>query len=195
MDNVELRDAIALAISKGMAEAFYATPAQGREFDPDSWTAVGGTLDLSALVDKWVMPVLRAQPEAKDAWRLDMDNAPRDGTVINAVARYPEATAGFPTYISWDGNKWTENGFGYVKEMIPWAWRERDNWPMETAPATDREGGEAELYAEYIRQASDLIEDMKRRLRPNELPESKLGAWETSYHRFCQRQQKERQEK
>ena len=70
-------------------------------------------------------------------WRT-MDSAPRDGSVINVVARYPDATAGFPQYAQWrsdmGGGWYSPTILGAIK-VIPWAWRPRDPW-IASASAT-----------------------------------------------------------
>ena len=40
---------VARALSANIKKQWVGTPAPGREFDPESWTATGGTLDLSEL--------------------------------------------------------------------------------------------------------------------------------------------------
>lgn len=108
------------------------------------WT-IGFNGDEGEMLER-VTPILagyaaavRAQAlqEATEVWQ-PIDTAPKDGTVINAVARYPDATAGFPTYISFMGGKWVANSRAPLHEVIPWAWRPRDGWPSE--PPT--QGGE-----------------------------------------------------
>jgi hypothetical protein len=65
-------------------------------------------------------------------WR-SMQDAPKDGTIINAIARYPNATAGFPRYIGWchDLNNWVEYSRTEPAIVVPWAWRSRGDWPRE----------------------------------------------------------------
>lgn len=73
-----------------------------------------------------------ADLQDKLRWR-SMNDAPKDGTIINAIARYPNATAGFPRYIGWreDLNNWVEYSRTEPVAVIPWAWRPRDCWPRE----------------------------------------------------------------
>jgi len=66
-----------------------------------------------------------------------MDTAPKDGTVIEAVARLPEATAGFPQYIQFVYDDWKTCSYIKPQRVIPWAWRPRTDWPREP-----REGGQ-----------------------------------------------------
>ncbi|TIV83812.1 MAG: hypothetical protein E5V64_06510 [Mesorhizobium sp.] len=69
-------------------------------------------------------------------WNMNMDEAPRDGTIIEAVARYPNATAGFPRYIGWiDGTGWCEFSRYAPETVVPWAWRPRTGWPQEPRPS------------------------------------------------------------
>jgi hypothetical protein len=73
--------------------------------------------------------------KAANSWRTDMENAPKDGTVVNVVGRYPDATAGFPRYAAFleeDGD-WFELSRNKPERVIPWAWRPRDDWPQEAA--------------------------------------------------------------
>lgn len=86
-----------------------------------------------------ILPILTRYAAAVRAqnWQT-MDTAPKDGTVINAVARYPDATSGFPTYISFMDGKWVASSRTPLHKVIPWAWRPRDEWPVE--PPT--QGGE-----------------------------------------------------
>ncbi|MCO5159601.1 MAG: hypothetical protein M9939_00575 [Mesorhizobium sp.] len=60
-----------------------------------------------------------------------MDTAPRDGTVVNVVARYPHAIAGFPQYAAYrpDLGYWVAYSLNAPQRVIPWAWRPRDDWP------------------------------------------------------------------
>jgi len=64
-------------------------------------------------------------------WNMDMSTAPTDGTIIEAVARYPEATAGFPRYIGMHDGRWCEFSRRPPEPVIPWAWRPRTDWPRE----------------------------------------------------------------
>lgn len=42
-------ESVAMAINHELAKQWDAKPAPGREFDPESWTATGGVIDLSAV--------------------------------------------------------------------------------------------------------------------------------------------------
>lgn len=66
----------------------------------------------------------------RDEWRT-MDSAPTDGTVIEACARVPHATAGFPQYISFIDGNWHTASYHRSDIVIPWAWRPRTEWPQE----------------------------------------------------------------
>ncbi|WP_425107206.1 hypothetical protein [Ancylobacter sp.] len=71
-------------------------------------------------------------------WNTDMSAAPKDGTIINVVARYPMATAGSPTYSGYYEGRWYEYSKNPPAVVIPWAWRPRDEWPQEpAAPAAE----------------------------------------------------------
>ncbi len=61
-------------------------------------------------------------------WRA-MDSAPLDGEVVNVVARYPDATAGFPNYAAYHEGKWVVFSKNAPQEVIPWTWRPRGGWP------------------------------------------------------------------
>ncbi|TIN83063.1 hypothetical protein [Mesorhizobium sp.] len=94
----------------------------------------------------------RKLEEARKAleWHT-MDSAPRDGTVINVIGRYPDAAAGFPRYAAlldqFDGTgDWFELSRNKPERIIPWAWRHRDEWPQEPAalaasPSAQTDGG------------------------------------------------------
>ena len=72
-------------------------------------------------------------------WNLDMDAAPRDRMII-AMARYPSATAGSPTFVAWSEGEWWEYSRHAPECMVCWAWMDRDvlpDWPAEPA----RQGG------------------------------------------------------
>lgn len=76
------------------------------------------------------------------SWNTDMDAAPRDRMII-AMARYPHATAGSPTFVGWGGAKgWLQFSRNAPEPMVCWAWIDRDvfpSWPAE--PVQAREGG------------------------------------------------------
>jgi len=93
--------------------------------------------DVSTLADPAVRAYLKALPVERPfaAWR-PMETAPRDGTVINVVARYLEAAAGFPQYACWRddlGGGWYVLSWYPPIRVIPWAWRPRDDWPQRGA--------------------------------------------------------------
>lgn len=93
---------------------------------------------LQAWQNKWAqtdMLRLKAVEQAESAeapWR-DMSSAPTDGTIINVLARYPEATAGYPRYAGFNADRgvWLEYSRYEPAVIIPWAWRPRLNWPCE----------------------------------------------------------------
>ena len=63
-----------------------------------------------------------------------MSSAPKDGTVIDAVGRNADATAGFPRYVYWVGNGWFEpskRADWTATPLVCWAWRPRTSWPDE----------------------------------------------------------------
>jgi hypothetical protein len=62
---------------------------------------------------------------------LGMETAPRDGTVIEAVARLQTATAGFPQYIQFRDGHWLTTSYDTPRIVVPWAWRQRSDWPQE----------------------------------------------------------------
>lgn len=98
--------------------------------------------DVSTLADPAVRAYLAAaQPAASGAWQ-PMDSAPRDGTVVNVVARYPHAAAGFPQYACWRedlGGGWFVLSRNPPERVIPWAWRPRDAWPRAGAAGFDED--------------------------------------------------------
>lgn len=83
-------------------------------------------------LDQMISRTVAIEAEDPHRWR-SMDDAPRDGTIINAVARYPNATAGYPRYIGWrdDLKNWIEHSKNEPEIVIPWAWRPRGEWPQE----------------------------------------------------------------
>ena len=48
-DTPEMVERVALAINQEVKRQWNAAPAPGREFDPESWTATGGVIDLTAI--------------------------------------------------------------------------------------------------------------------------------------------------
>lgn len=68
-----------------------------------------------------------AYPDMSREWR-SMGSAPTDGTIVNVVGRYLDATAGFPMYAAFhNGDWWTCARNSDL--IIVWAWRPRDEWP------------------------------------------------------------------
>ena len=68
-------------------------------------------------------------------WR-PMDSAPTDGTIVNVMGRYKDATAGFPRYAGFYQGEWHEFTRNPPEPLICWAWRPRDpftSWPQEVA--------------------------------------------------------------
>lgn len=90
-------------------------------------------------IDNAVSEIDRALQDERDGGWQDMSCAPRDGTIINAVGRYPEATAGFPRYVGYRDGKWVEFSRFEPQEIICWAWRPRGSWPSE--PHTSKDSG------------------------------------------------------
>ena len=71
-----------------------------------------------------------SSPNGADrSWR-DMADAPTDGTIIEVVGRYPEATAGFPRYVGFRGGKWLEYSRHEPAQIIPLVWRPRAAFPQ-----------------------------------------------------------------
>lgn len=62
-------------------------------------------------------------------WR-DMSSAPQDGSIIEVVGRYPEATAGFPRYVGYQNGRWVEHSRFEPQEIIPLVWRPRTEFPQ-----------------------------------------------------------------
>lgn len=106
-----------------------------------------GTFETKWPVDiaQWFAAAMNAQAQAalaadsaQSQWNTDMSAAPKDGTIINVVARYPMATAGSPTYAGYYEGRWYEYSKNPPEVVIPWAWRPRDKWPQEpAAPAAE----------------------------------------------------------
>lgn len=105
--------------------------------------------DHSALIERLEGDVtnwLTADRQRKEAaaalrdlteWR-DIATAPKDGTVIIAMGRYVEATAGFPTMVHFMAGSWRQIGQGVMPSMVCWAWKPRDvvgAWPSEPLPS------------------------------------------------------------
>lgn len=67
------------------------------------------------------------------AWK-PMDSAPIDGTIVNVMGRYKDATAGFPRYAGFYQGEWHEFSRHLPEPLVCWAWRPRDSyesWPSE----------------------------------------------------------------
>lgn len=78
-------------------------------------------------------------------WR-DIEAAPKDGTVVIAMGRYVEATAGFPTMVHFTAGSWRQIGKGVMPSMVCWAWKPRDvlgAWPSEPLPSAPNQAKEA----------------------------------------------------
>ncbi|RWN33450.1 hypothetical protein [Mesorhizobium sp.] len=63
----------------------------------------------------------------REEWHTE-ESAPRDGTVIEAVGGYLDATAGFPRYVMFRDGAWFDCS-RHNDEVIIWAWRPRTDWP------------------------------------------------------------------
>lgn len=66
-------------------------------------------------------------------WR-DIETAPRDGTVVIAMGRFPDATAGFPMFVHWHDGCWWVVSRNLTQPVVCWAWKPRDvlgDWPSE----------------------------------------------------------------
>lgn len=101
--------------------------------------------DLSDPFDAHLDAVVNAAEAAltSPAWSFDMDAAPHDGHVIEAVGRHPNATAGFPMYVDWMDGAWHMIDFGPRQKVVCWAWRERcAGWPAEPPPPSPTPDGE-----------------------------------------------------
>lgn len=60
-----------------------------------------------------------------------IDTAPTDGTIVNVVGRYADATAGFPRYAGYRDGQWFQYSRFEPQVLVCWAWRPRDEWPRE----------------------------------------------------------------
>lgn len=74
---------------------------------------------------------LAALDAETEGWRT-MDIAPKDGTIVNVVARYPDATAGFPRYAGFNEEMgcWVEYSRHLPEPVVPLVWRPRGEWPQ-----------------------------------------------------------------
>lgn len=84
-----------------------------------------GLLDL--------MPEVLAALSCAPRWR-PMQDAPTDGTVIIAMCRYTDASAGFPDFVQFNRGHWRKVGKGNNPPMVCWAWMSRrvlGAWPAE----------------------------------------------------------------
>lgn len=70
-------------------------------------------------------------PETKMTGWKPMDSAPTDGTIINVVGRYKDATAGFPRYAGYRDGEWLEYSRFDPQPLVCWAWQPREDWPQE----------------------------------------------------------------
>lgn len=78
-------------------------------------------------------------------WRT-IETAPRDGTVIIAMGRFPDATAGFPMFVHWHDGFWWIVGRNLTQTVVCWAWKSREvlgDWPSE-GPLPPAPGAEYE---------------------------------------------------
>ena len=71
MNNNELREGLALAIQKSLGVQWDAKPVPGREWDPDSWTATGGIIDLTVIADAALAYIRKHDSHADQKERLD----------------------------------------------------------------------------------------------------------------------------
>lgn len=79
-------------------------------------------------------------------WDMNMAEAPRDGTILNVVGRYLDATRGFPRYAAFVDGQWMEYSRFEPQPLVVWAWRDRGRWPDEPY-MTDRSKAAAEIVA------------------------------------------------
>ncbi|RWE44220.1 hypothetical protein [Mesorhizobium sp.] len=100
----------------------------------------GHVLDLDAYVSA-LEKLAAAHVHQREAWQ-PIETAPKDGTVLNLVAHYPDASAGFPQYgyFNQSDGRWYVNSRAPLHEIIPWAWRQRDEWPAAPSNAARETG-------------------------------------------------------
>lgn len=87
-----------------------------------------------------------------------IETAPKDGTFINVVGRYPTATAGFPRYAAWRedlGGGWFEHSRSEPQLIVPWVWRPRDDWPAEPLEYGDEQDPARCISAALERMAGE----------------------------------------
>ena len=58
---------LARKLNAELKRQFDAAPAPGREFDPESWTATGGAIDLSAIARAAILETLAGLEDVSDA--------------------------------------------------------------------------------------------------------------------------------
>jgi hypothetical protein len=66
-----------------------------------------------------------------------IETAPKDGTPVIGMARYADATSGFPRIVCWQDGAWREPGRSVGEALVCWAWVSRDilgDWPSEPFP-------------------------------------------------------------
>jgi hypothetical protein len=81
-------------------------------------------------------------PEQTRNWR-SMEDAPANGTVIEALGRYTDARAGFPRYVHFLDGAFRDVGRAKGEPLVCWAWRERDqSWPTEGGSFRMKEPGQ-----------------------------------------------------
>jgi len=134
----------------------------------------GGTNTPAAQRKVMVEPVseiaVSPAPHVNVDWQ-DIRTAPTDGTVVNVVGRYLDATAGFPRYAAYRDGEWVEYSRSTPQPLICWAWRPRDNWPREGGsnasppPPQSRErvsdtpSAAVEFDDEVIAYAQEIVDD------------------------------------
>lgn len=89
-------------------------------------------------------PFKLTAPSPASAWKPIDADTPTDRMII-AMCRYPDATAGSPSFVRWDGEFGWEYSKNAPEKVVCWAWMERDvlgAWPSEPTPPVTEGVGE-----------------------------------------------------
>jgi len=90
--------------------------------------------DFTDKMDELIKHIEVAQSALEAFMWKPMDSAPTDGTIVNVMGRYKDATSGFPRYAGFYEGQWHEFTRHPPEPLVCWAWRSRDSyysWPSE----------------------------------------------------------------
>lgn len=104
--------------------------AASRQLTDDHKIVLGGKRWGETAIAK-IGAALAALDAETEGWRT-MDSAPKDGTIVNVVARYPDAERGFPRYAGFNEEMgcWVEYSRHLPEPVVPLVWRPRGEWPQ-----------------------------------------------------------------